>query len=42
MTIFATDFDSGTRFVVEIAIAVRILTEVTVNAVHALVEMNII
>jgi len=42
MTIFATDLNSGTRFVVKIAVSVRILTEVTINAMHSFVEMNIV
>jgi len=42
MTILATDLDSSARFVVEIAIAVRVLAEVTVDAVHSLVEMNVV
>ena len=42
MTIFAGDLDRRARFVIEIAVAVRVLPEVTVDAVHSLFEMNVV
>jgi hypothetical protein len=42
MTVFATDLDRGARLVVEITVAMRVLTEMAVNAMHSLLEMNIV
>ena len=42
VTVFAGDLDRRARFVVEIAVAVRVLTEVTIDAVHSLFEMNVV
>jgi hypothetical protein len=42
MTIFTRDLDRGAWLVVEIAIAVRILTEVTIDAVHPTFGVNVV
>ena len=42
MTIFASDLDRRARLVVEIAVAVRVLPEVAVDAVHPFFEMNVV
>ena len=42
MTIFASDLDRGARLVVKIAVAVRVLAEVAVDAMHSLFEMNVV
>src|SRR5215204_5760817 len=41
MTIFARDLDRGARLVIKIAVAVRVLTEMTIDAVHSAFEMNV-
>ena len=42
MTIYAPNFNRGARLVVENAVAVRILPEVTVDTVHPFFQMNVI
>src|SRR5713226_1485151 len=42
MTIDAAYFNSSARFVVEHTVAVRVLPEMTVNAVHPFFEMNVV
>ena len=42
MTVFASDLNRRARFVVKIAVAVRILAEVAVDAVHSLFKMNVV
>jgi hypothetical protein len=42
VTIFARDLDRRARLVVEIAVAVRVLAEMTIDAVHAAFEMNVV
>jgi hypothetical protein len=41
MAIFARDLDCGAWFVVQIAVAVRVLVEVAIDAVHAALEMYV-
>ena len=41
MTVFARDLDRR-ALVVEIAVAVRVLAEVAIDAVHAAFEMNVV
>ena len=38
MTIFTRDLDRRARLVVKIAVAVRVLAEVTIDAMHAAFE----
>ena len=42
VAIDAIDLDGGARFAVELAVAVAVLLEVAVDAVHALVEVDVL
>ena len=42
VTIIAADLDRRARFVVENAVAVRVLPEVAVDAVHPFLEMDVV
>ena len=42
VTVFARDLDRRARLVVEIAVAVRVLAEVAIDAVHARARMNVV
>ena len=42
MTIYAINFNRRAGFVIKIAVAMRVLTEVTVDAVHSLFQVNVV
>src|ERR1043165_8045248 len=42
VAVFTRNLDRRARFVVEIAVAVRVLAEVTINAVHAALGVNVV
>src|SRR5258705_13571125 len=42
MTVLASNLDRGAWLVVEIAVAVRVLSKMAVNTMHPFVEMNIV
>src|ERR687884_1050786 len=42
MTVYAADLDSGARLVVEVRVAVRVLSKMAVGAVHALLQMYVL
>src|ERR1700745_3252008 len=42
MTVFARDLDRSAWFVVEISVAMRILPEMAINAMHAAFEMDVV
>ena len=41
VAIGAIDLDGGARFAVQMAVAVAVLLEVAIDAVHALVQMDV-
>src|SRR5260370_31238790 len=42
MTINAADLNRGARFVIDYSVAVRVLPEMTIDAMHPLLEMDVV